>query len=90
MNGQYEVEFRHSVKKDLKKIPPHIISIIFSAIEELAQDPYPSGVAKLTDTESYYRIRIGDYRVIYEILMNEQKIIISYIRHRKNAYKIDR
>ena len=88
MNNLYEIEFRNSVKKDLKKIPPHIISIIFSAIEELAHNPYPSGMAKLTDTESYYRIRIGDYRVIYEISKNEHKIIISYIRHRKTAYNI--
>ncbi|MCA1917048.1 type II toxin-antitoxin system RelE/ParE family toxin [Methanospirillum hungatei] len=88
MNNQYEIEFRNSVNKDLKKISPHIITIIFSAIEELAHNPYPSGVAKLTDTESYYRIRIGDYRVIYEISKNEHKIIISYIRHRKTAYNI--
>lgn len=86
MSGQYEIEFRHSIKKDLKKIPSQFLASIIRAIENLGNDPYPSGVVKITDTDSYYRIRVGEYRVIYEILKNDHKIVVLYIRHRKNAY----
>lgn len=86
MSGHYELEFRHSIKKDIKKIPSQFLASILYAIEDLKNNPYPTGVVKLTDTDSYYRIRIGEYRVIYEILKSDHKIVVLYIRHRKNAY----
>ncbi|NLL09920.1 MAG: type II toxin-antitoxin system RelE/ParE family toxin [Methanomicrobiales archaeon] len=86
MTGHFEIEFRHSVKKDVKKIPSQFLASIIQAVEQLENDPFPAGVVKLTDTDSYYRIRVGDYRVIYEIQKNEHKIFVLYIRHRKNAY----
>ena len=56
-------------------------------IEALAGDPFPSGAVKLTDSESLYRIRVGDYRVVYGIDAKARSIYIHYIRHRKEAYR---
>jgi mRNA interferase RelE/StbE len=89
MTDPYTLKFKPSVRKDLHNVPSHVISSILSAIEELSFNPYPSGVVKLTDTDSYYRIRKGDYRIIYEVLSTERLICIMYIRHRKKAYRID-
>jgi mRNA interferase RelE/StbE len=87
MSVPFTIKFRTSISKDLKKVPSYLIPPIISLIEELANNPYPSGCLKLTDTDSYYRIRKGHYRIIYEVICQEHRIEILYIRHRKNVYE---
>ena len=59
---------------------------IKSAISDLSENPRPFGYIKLKG-ENAYRIRIGDFRIIYEIIDKEEKVIIITIIHRKDAYK---
>ncbi|MEM3713065.1 MAG: type II toxin-antitoxin system RelE/ParE family toxin [Thermoproteota archaeon] len=82
----YNVLLKKSVDKDLRRIDPIHISRIVEAIRELAKDPFPSGSRKLRSTENLYRIRIGDYRIVYEIDGKSKTITIHYIRHRRIAY----
>ncbi len=63
----YKVKVEKKVAKKLSKIPPPYYSKIKSAILDLANEPRPSGCKKLKGREGY-RIRIGDYRVIYEVI----------------------
>jgi mRNA interferase RelE/StbE len=83
----YRISFKKSAQKELASIPkPHNKSIA-DAIDKLANNPRPDGVKKLKGDYNAYRIRVGDYRVIYTI-EDEIKIIeIQRIRHRKEAYK---
>jgi mRNA interferase RelE/StbE len=60
---------------------------ILTTVETLATDPRPEGVRKLTDTENTYRIRVGDYRVVYNISDKRLVIEIIRVRDRKDAYK---
>jgi len=83
----YSIEFKSSVKKDIKKLPKKIILQAFKKIEELKKQPFPVQAKKLQDCESLYRIRIGNYRVVYEIDENRMIITIYYIRHRKDVYR---
>jgi len=62
-----------------------MISKIVAAVADLGTDPYPTGVKKLVGSEYTYHIRIGDYRVIYEIFENRLIIEIIRVRHRKDA-----
>jgi mRNA interferase RelE/StbE len=73
--------------KEIQKLPRPLITKIVSAVDNLSSNPFPQGVRKLVGTENTYRIRIGDYRVLYNII--EQKVIIEIIRvgHRKDVYK---
>jgi mRNA interferase RelE/StbE len=83
----YEIEWKRAAIKELQKLPRPIISKIVSAVGNLASNPYPHGVRKLVSTENSYRIRVGDYRVLYNIV--ETKLIIEVIRvgHRKDIYR---
>ena len=76
-----------SVEKDIRKIPVEIVSRIFEHIEALSSDPFPHESRKLTGAEHFYRILVGDYRIIYEVIQEDKEITIVYIRHRSSAYK---
>ena len=81
------LEWRGSTKKDLRKLPPQEIARILAEVELLAAEPFPYGNEKLTGSEHTYRIRIGDYRVVYEVLAQSKKVVIQRVRHRKDVYR---
>ena len=83
----YSIEFDKSVKKTLSKLPNEVIKKILDAIAELAEDARTNGCKKLQSSEDYYRIKVGNYRVIYEINDGELLILVVEIGHRKEVYK---
>ena len=84
---QYEIEFTKEAEKNLKKLPSQIQSRISKAIEGLKTNSRPSGCKKLTAHQRTYRIRIGDYRVIYDIYDNEIKIVVLNAEKREDVYR---
>ena len=88
MKHPYKIEFDSRVKKDLKSVPSQDIKRIKSAISELSNNPRPSGCTKLKgNNRDYFRIRVGNYRVIYSIEDNILSIIVVRVGHRKEIYK---
>jgi mRNA interferase RelE/StbE len=85
--ASYEIQWKHSAEKELRGIDRQFISRILEAINSLADDPYPAQHRKLQGSESSYRIRIGDYRVIYQIDIEKKIIVIYHVRHRKDIYR---
>lgn len=83
----YSVTFKKSVEKDLRKIPKEIFPHIFNHVENLAREPLPHDAYKLASAENLYRIRIGEYRVIYQVLHGKREVTVFYIRHRSVAYR---
>ncbi len=83
----YKSVWKGSSEHDLRKIDRQYISRILKAIESLADDPFPVQSRKLKDSESSYRLRIGDYRVIYQVDSQSKILTIYHVRHRKDAYK---
>lgn len=84
----YKIIFDISAEKDLDKLSKEIVRKIANVINKLATDPRPSGVKKLqASNENLYRVRSGDYRIVY-VIAEEIKIInIRRIRHRKDVYR---
>ena len=82
----YEVYFRESVWKDLKKIPKKNLRNIINKIKELSVDPRPIGCEKLTGQDRY-RLRQGKYRIVYSIQDKELTIWIVKVGHRKDVYR---
>lgn len=82
----YKIEWKRSAVKELKHLPKQEIARMLEAVERLARDRYPSGVRKLAGSEHSYRIRVGDYRIIYNILSKTLIIEIIRVGHRKNVY----
>ena len=82
----YKVIFTKSVKKDFKKIPKLEVSKILNEIEELAKNPRSSKTKKLKG-EKLYRLRVGNYRVIYDIQDNLMLIFVVKLGHRSDIYR---
>ena len=83
----YNIIFKPSVEKDIRKIPDAMVTRLLERIEGLASEPFPHQSIKLTGGESLYRIRVGDYRIVYEVDTQVKHIIIHYIRHRREVYR---
>jgi mRNA interferase RelE/StbE len=83
----FNIQWRSSTKKDLRKLPPREVERILVEVESLAGEPFPSGSEKLTGAEHSYRIRVGDYRVIYEVIARSRIVEIQRVRHRKDVYR---
>ena len=84
--GEYEILFKESVSKDLRKIPKNDLKKILSRIEKLSDDPRAPGCEKLTGYD-LYRVRQGKYRIVYSIRNNELTIWIVKVGHRRNVYR---
>ena len=74
------------MSKDLRKIDARNRRLIVKKIQSLAANPRPEGVSKLKATDSLHRVRVGDYRIIYEIIDNKLIITIIKIGHRSRVY----
>jgi mRNA interferase RelE/StbE len=66
--ANYRVELTASATKELKKLPNQIVERVFPRLENLASNPRPSGCKKLQGGDREWRIRVGDYRVVYTAL----------------------
>lgn len=84
--AQYKVFFKKSVEKDLKIIPKRDLSKILKKIDSLHVDPRPAGSEKLTGQERY-RIRQGNYRIVYSIQDYELTVWVIKVGHRRDIYK---
>ncbi|MEP9415108.1 type II toxin-antitoxin system RelE/ParE family toxin [Gordonia sp. VNQ95] len=85
MSG-YEVRITTSAAKSLAKLPRVEQKRISSAITALPENPRPHGVTKLSGTTDSYRIRVGNYRVVYTIDDGELIIVVVRIGHRREVY----
>lgn len=83
---KYQVFIERYALKQIMKLDKQVIPVIKTTIEALAENPRPNGYKKLKG-EDAYRVRVGSYRIIYEI--NDNKIIVTVVSvgHRKDIYK---
>ena len=82
----YKLEWKNSAEQDLHNIDPKYVSRVVNTVELLEDNPFPIQHRKLKGSEREYRIRVGDYRVIYEVDTHSRTITIYHVRHRKDAY----
>jgi len=84
--ASYRVEIARTAAKDLRGIDRKWIPRIVAAIETLESDPRPTGCKKLEGSDHTYRLRIGDYRVIYDIHDATLIVLVVRIRHLRDVY----
>ena len=82
----YQIEFTTKSIKNLKKIDTKYQKIILEKLEILAKDPLGASNVKPLIGTDYYRLRVADYRIIYELQQNELLILVIDINHRKDIY----
>ena len=82
----YRIEMKSSAQAALAKIPQPQRGRIARKIDQLANNPRPHGAEKLAGASQFYRIRVGDYRIIYEVYEDYLVILVIYIGPRGGAY----
>lgn len=81
---KYDIQFKPKAVKDIERMSPRVQSQILMGIEKISND-LKGDVKRLTRFTPEYRLRIGEYRVLFEI--EKKKIIIYRVRHRREAYR---
>jgi mRNA interferase RelE/StbE len=85
--ASYRIEWKPTAVKELRKLPRQMIPRIVSAVDHLAASPFPDGSKKLVGSDHTFRVRVGDYRVIYDVLETVMTILIIRVAHRDHAYR---
>ena len=83
----YKIEFSKAAEKQIIDIPRVELKKLARRIDKLALDPFPSGHEKMKGHDDLYRIRQGDYRVLYTIFEKKLLILIVKIGHRREVYR---
>jgi mRNA interferase RelE/StbE len=83
----YKIVYEKRVFKDLDKIPNPDVERILESFQELSLNPHPPGSKKLSGKEVLYRVRQGDYRIVYAVDHREKVVKIILVSHRKEAYR---
>src|SRR4051794_15898857 len=86
MSG-YAVQIGPSARKEITKLPPTAQIRIVKCLDGLVTNPRPSGVEKICQAPRFWRVRAGDYRVVYHIDEEARTVIVVVVRHRKDAYR---
>ena len=85
--ASFEIRWKRSAGKELKRLPKEAIERVLTAVETLAIEPIPANAVKLSGAEHTYRIRIGRYRIIYNVLSRILTIEVVRVGHRKDVYR---
>ena len=85
--AHYKVVYKPSSDKALRKLPVPVQVRIAAATDGLVANPRPLGCVKLKGEEDLWRIRVGDYRVVYTIEDNELIVLVVRVAHRKDVYQ---
>jgi mRNA interferase RelE/StbE len=85
--GRYSVELKPSARKELERLPGRVIERIFPRLEALEDEPRPAGCKKLKGGRDEWRIRVGDYRVVYIVDDVKLRVSVTRVRHRSEVYE---
>lgn len=83
----FDVYLERTAEQDLKRLPVDIFGRIIERVASLAGEPRPSGCRKIVGSRSDWRIRVGQYRVIYEIDEKANAVRVMRVKHRREAYR---
>jgi len=81
----YRIEVTRAAQRDLNSLPKSVFKRADAKIQSLSEDPHPRGSKKLED--KLFRIRVGDYRIIYQVISDRIVIVIVRVRHRREVYR---
>ena len=81
----YRVELAPAAQRDLRRLPREVQALLARPIQALAEDPRPAGVRKLRGEERTWRIRVGPYRIVYDVLDERALVVILKVARRSEA-----
>ena len=84
---KYTITFARTARKELESLDKKVINKLFPKVENLSVNPRPDGCRKLTGNKHLWRIRVGNFRIVYSINDDKNLVDIIAVRDRKDAYK---
>ncbi len=85
--GSFEIRWKNAAVKELRGLAKSTIERIHAGVSDLAKNPFPQASKKLAGSENNYRIRVGDYRVVYSVFSDILTIEIVRVGHRKQIFR---
>ena len=85
--ADYTITFARSARKELERLPGELAARLLEKVGALARDPRPGGTSKLRGQKQLWRLRVGDYRVVYAINDKAKAVDVSIVRHRREVYR---
>ena len=85
--ADYTISFARSARKELEQLPDALADRILTKLETLAKNPRPVGVIKLHGQKNLWRLRVGEFRLVYSIDDFSKAVDVSLIRHRRDVYR---
>lgn len=82
----FKISLKASAEKDLRRLPTAVLGRVAGWIDRLQTEPFPRQSLKLKDADGKYRLRVGDYRIVYEVDVEGKSVTIHSIRHRSRVY----
>lgn len=83
----YDIDFLHRAAREFAKLTKDVQRRLTPKIDALAIEPRPQGCEKLEGTRDAYRIRVGDYRVVYLVHDDSAAVLVTRVAHRRDAYR---
>ena len=83
----YRVQINNAADRNIRKLPRSIQGRIFSSLDTLKADPRPHGAIKMKMYQDTYRIRMGDYRILYEVYDDRLLVIVVKVGDRRDVYR---
>jgi mRNA interferase RelE/StbE len=83
----YTIQFKPLALRQLEKLPRDVQKKLAAKIEALRDDPFPAGCKKMSAIADTWRVRVGDYRVVYQVLQKVLLILVLTVGHRKDVYR---
>ncbi len=83
----YEVLIERAAEKDVKRLPPAVLRRIVQVIKSFSLVPRPPGCRKISGSENKWRVRVGDYRILYEIDDKNSTAKVMRVKHRREVYR---
>ncbi len=86
--AKYAIDIKPSARKELENLSDRLIARLISKIEDLAANPRPSRCRKLRGHKDLWRVRVGDYRVVYIVDDDRRTVSVTRIAHRRDVYEL--
>lgn len=83
----YTVSLTRSAARDIRALDETVRKRVARAIDALADDPRPDGAKKLSAEDGIWRVRVGDYRIVYQIADRQLLVLVLRVRHRREAHR---
>ena len=85
--AKWRIAVHREAKRELRRLPRHILQSASESTRALADDPHPAGSSKLMGHESLYRIRVGDWRIVYQVDSTARTITVLRVASRAEVYR---